>query len=244
MKSKTTFIQKVLAVTLLLFLITSCKISSDFGEKGNGNSTTEKRAVTGQFEKIHVSSGIDVYVVQSNVSSVEVTVDENIQKLISTEVENGVLIVKSIGSFNSTDGVEVRVSLPAIMGLKASSGSSIKSNNVLNSKLLTVDSSSGSQIEINVETDFISLESSNGSSIEVIGKALKVETSSSSGSTIDADNLLANDIFAQASSGSSTTVNPILSLQSKASSGSSIHFKNIPKHLEKEESSGGSVSQD
>ena len=244
MKLKTTFIPKVLAVALLLFSFFSCKISSDFGEKGNGNITTEKRVVTGQLEKVQVSSGINVYVMQSDVSSVEVTVDENVQKLISTEVENGVLIVKSNEAFDTTEGVEVRVSLPTITGLKASSGSTIKSNNTLNSKYLTVDSSSGSEIEINVETDFISLESSSGSSIEVIGKALKVETSSSSGSSIDAVNLIANDIFAQSSSGSSTTVNPILSLKGKASSGSSINYKNVPKNLEKEESSGGSVSQD
>jgi hypothetical protein len=54
---------------------------------------------------------------------------------------------------------------------------------------------------------------------------------------------MANDIFAQTSSGSSTTVFPILSLNAKASSGSEITYTNIPKKLEKTESSGGSINK-
>jgi len=76
------------------------------------------------------------------------------------------------------------------------------------------------------------------------GKALKVKTASSSGSTIDAKNLMANEVTSQTSSGSSTSVYPIVKLDAKASSGSSISYHKIPKTVSKEESSGGSVSQE
>lgn len=144
--------------------------------------------------------------------------------------------------YTSSGSTKVNVSVPIITGLKSKSGSSIKSANTLKSTSLIVDSSSGSEIEIDVEADYISLESSSGSEIEVTGKALKAETSSSSGSDIDASKLLANEVFSQSSSGSTTKVNPILSLNAKATSGSDIKYKNVPKKLEKTENSGGTIS--
>ncbi|MEY3500465.1 MAG: hypothetical protein RL308_2134, partial [Bacteroidota bacterium] len=56
-------------------------------------------------------------------------------------------------------------------------------------------------------------------------------------------NLMANEVFSQTSSGSNTSVYPILKLEAKASSGSTISYHKIPKTIVKEESSGGSVSE-
>ena len=245
MKSSRIFLSKFALVIAFVLALTSCGNSLNFeGTKGNGNITTETRTITENFEKIHVNSGINLIVTQSDNRLIEVETDENIQSLITTTVENGILIISSNASYSTTSGPEVRVNLPLITGLKSSSGASIKNGNVLKTTSLTVESSSGSDVELEVEADFISMESTSGSDIEVSGKALKAETSSSSGSDIDAGKLLANEVFAQSSSGSSTTVNPILSLKAKASSGSDIRYKNIPKTLEKEESSGGDITKD
>lgn len=212
--------------------------------KGNGIPISQNRTVEGTFEKIEVSAGIDLMVSQNETFSISVLTDENVQSLISTKLENGVLVVTSLGSFSTVKSPEVRVSLPIISGLQSSSGAYIKGVNTLKSKSLILSSSSGSDIKLDVDVDFISLESTSGSDIEVTGKALKVETSSSSGSDIDAGNLMANEVFAQVSSGSSTKVYPIILLNAKASSGGDITYKNVPKRLEKEESSGGSISKD
>lgn len=245
MKSKTTQLQKLFLTLLVVFSLASCRTSIDFGEeKGNGNITTETRIIAEKFDGIEVTSGIDLVVSQNDIVAVTVEIDENLQSIITTKVENGILVVRSDTSFDTAKSPQVRVSLPFIKSLKSTSGATIKSENTLKTTSLTVGSSSGSEIQIDVEADFISMESSSGSEIEVTGKALKAETSSSSGSDIDAGRLMANEVFSQTSSGSSTNVYPIISLNAKASSGSSISYKNIPKRMEKEESSGGSISKD
>ncbi|WP_432670016.1 head GIN domain-containing protein [Flavobacterium sp. SM2513] len=245
MKSNLTLITKIALVFIAVLSLGSCRHSFNFeGVKGNGTITTETRTITENFDKIHVNSGIRLEVTQTENRSVEVETDENIQALITTTVENGILKISSNSSNNSSNGIFVRVHLPIITELKSSSGASIRNENTLKSTSLTVDSSSGSDIDIEVEADFISMESSSGSSITTAGKALKAETASSSGSSIHAEKLLTNEIFSQASSGSFTKVNPILSLNAKASSGSSIRYINIPKNLDKKESSGGSISKD
>ena len=244
MKSKNTILSKLLLFFILSITLTSCHTSFDFGgEKGNGNVITQTRAITEIFEKIEVNSGLDVVVSQADIASVTVKIDENIQPLITTKVINGVLIVNVSDSYSTKSNPEIHVKLPFISGLTSTSGSTIIGGTVLKSTSLAVKSTSGSEIEIEVEADFISLESTSGSDIEVSGKALKVETSSTSGSDIDAGKLIANEVNAQATSGSSTKINPVLLLKGKATSGADIKYKNIPKKVEKVENSGGSIKQ-
>ncbi|HEX8577647.1 MAG TPA: head GIN domain-containing protein [Flavobacterium sp.] len=235
---------KLFTVLGTVLLLTSCKYDINLGGiEGSGNSITETRPITESFDKIAVSQGIQVLVEQSDNKSVRVATDDNLQEHIITKVENGVLIIEADTGYDATESPVVTVKMPVISGLKSSSGASIKSTNTLITTSINVKSSSGSEIEIAVEADAISLETSSGSNIVARGKALKLETSSSSGSEINAEKLLANDVIAQATSGSNTDVSPILSLDGKASSGSSIDYHKTPKNIKKEESSGGSVTK-
>ena len=213
------------------------------GVKGSGNITTESRNANEDYKSIEVSQGIQVVVEQTQIPSIRVEVDDNLQEHIITKIENGVLKVYADKSFNATEAPIVMVKTPVINGLKTTSGAEITSSNILITDKIEVKTTSGSEIKIEVEADFISMDSSSGSSIEVSGKALKATTSSSSGSEIDAKNLLANEVKSNSSSGSSTAVNPILLLEADASSGSSIHYYTIPKTLAKEASSGASIKE-
>ena len=244
-----TIITKFIVVTLITLLFSSClhysySTNSGIEISGSGNRTTQSRTISEEFKNIEVSSGIKVNVEQSDAKSILVETDDNLQKHIITKVENGVLIIESDSPYHATQTPIVNVKIPVIKGLRASSGSKITSDNALITENIEVKSSSGSEIHIDVEADAITLESSSGSTIEASGKALKLETSSSSGSQIEAKNLMTNEVVSKASSGSNTTVYPIVKLEAKASSGSSITYHKAPKTILKEESSGGSVEQE
>jgi hypothetical protein len=241
-----TLITKFIVAALTALLFSSCGHSINLGNgiKGSGNITTETRTANEDFKKIEVSHGIKVIVEQSDNKSITVEADDNLQQHIVTKIENGVLKIESDENYNATETPVVKVKMPVTNGLSTSSGSEITSVGTLITENIDVESSSGSQINITVEADAIKIESTSGSNIEVGGKALKVETSSSSGSTIDAKNLMANEVISQTSSGSNTDVYPIVKLEAKASSGSNISYHKIPKTVSKEESSGGSVSQE
>ncbi len=237
---KTTF--KILALLIVLTL-TSCNANLNLGNgvDGSGNIITEKRTINENFDKISSSTGVTVIVEQGTPTDIEVETDDNLMQFVITKVENGTLIVKIEGNINTMSSIDVRVKMNSIVGLEASSGSSITSKNTLKGNTIAVKSSSGSEIEAVLEYENVSCESSSGSNITVSGKTLKLETASSSGSEIDANQLAANDVFAQSSSGSSTSVKPIVKLDAKASSGSSIDYVQTPKTITKEETSGGSV---
>ncbi|WP_374400333.1 head GIN domain-containing protein [Flavobacterium sp.] len=233
-----------LIVLLLTLSITSCNGNLNLidGIDGSGNVVTEKRNIETPFTKIQASTGVEVILEQGSPSEVEVEVDDNLMKYIVTRVENGTLIVKIDGNINTMESAIVRVKTKTIEGLESSSGASIKTINKLSGTSLALKTSSGSTIQADLEYEKVSCESTSGSEIKVSGKALTLDTKSSSGSEIDAKDLAANEITAQSTSGSNTTVNPIVLLNAKASSGSSIDYIKEPKKVIKEETSGGSVS--
>jgi len=240
------FFSKMIAATLVALSISSCNHGINLGNNitGSGKVVTEKRNVT-NFDKVTVSQGLECEVIFSDQLEVTIEADDNLINGIHTTVQNGTLDISSeYDNYINVVSKKIIVRMPKIVSLESTSGSTLKSNNVLNSNDITLKSSSGSSLEVEVEADKVTLETSSGSEQKVTGKALKVFTASSSGSHIDANGLLANEVNAQSSSGSSTTVNAVVLLDAKASSGSSITYLNSPKEVRKEESSGGSVSKD
>ncbi len=233
-----------LIVLLLTLSLTSCNGNLNLidGIDGSGNVVTEKRNIETPFTKIQASTGVEVILEQGSPSEVEVEVDDNLMKYIVTRVENGTLIVKIDGNINTMESAIVRVKTKTIEGLESSSGASIKTINKFSGTSVALKTSSGSTIQADLEYEKVSCESTSGSEIKVSGKALTLDTKSSSGSEINAKVLASNEITAQSTSGSSTTVNPIVLLIAKASSWSSIDYAKEPKKVVKEETSGGSVS--
>ena len=231
---------------LLIIGFTSCKSDINFGKgiDGSGNVITEKRNISQKFTKISTSSGVNVILEQGSPTMVEVETDDNLIEHVVTEVENGTLVVKIRGNISMMTSINVRIKTETISSLESSSGSSIKSKNTINGSSIVLKSSSGSEIKVDLEYESVSCESSSGSEIKASGKTLRLETKSSSGSEIDASNLAANEVYAQSTSGSSTTVYPIVKLDGKASSGSSIDYIKEPKKVTKEETSGGRVDKE
>ena len=118
---------------------------------GSGHVTTENRIVQGDFKSIEVSNAIDLVVEQSDKTEIIVEADDNLQKEITTTVENGVLIVAcKYSSFINVESRKVTVKMPIIEGLQASSASTIKSTNTLKGDNIYVKSSSAADVDLNL----------------------------------------------------------------------------------------------
>ncbi len=241
-----TLITKFIIVALTALLFGSCNFVGNFESiTGSGNVTVEKRSVDGDFKSVEVSNAIDLVIEQSENIEISVEADDNLQKEITTTIENGVLIIScKFNNFDSVTSKKVTVKMPLIEELEASSSSTITSKNKLQGDQITLSASSAAEIDLNLEFEKIESKASSAGNITIKGKALQLETNASSGSDIDAGNLLANEIIAKSSSGASITVHPIVLLKAGASSGGSINYNTIPKSIEKRESSGGNVSQE
>lgn len=241
------YLTRIVMAAVLALLFASCKYDVELGDfgpgiKGDGNIVTENRNNDTPFTAVEVHRGLELELVQSDKNTIEVVADKNLQNHISTRIENGVLEITSDVNIRS-GSKKIIVHMPKITSVQASSAALVTGPGTIKGSQIAVGSSSGSTLKLTIEAENLSAESSSGSNIELKGKALKFETTSSSGSTIEAGELLANDVRAKSSSGSSTEVHALQSLDANASSGSNVTFKGKPNSISKDESSGGSVSQ-
>lgn len=238
---------KIIVTAFMAILFGACNFTFDLGENhisGSGKVVTKERNVN-NFDKVTVSNALDCEVTQGKTFSVIVEADDNLVNNITTEVVNGTLEIEcKYNSFTNVTSKKVKVQLPKVSSLKATSGSSLKAINLIKGNNIVLSTSSAANLEATLNSENISLESSSGSTLIASGKAINLKTDASSGSHIKATRLQANQIIAESSSGSSIHVFPIVKLKAQASSGGNVQYHNNPKIISKEESSGGSINQD
>ena len=223
----------------------SCQFNSNFGfgVKGNGNVETQERQINDNFNEIRVSRGLDVYLTQSDNVSIEVQADENLHDIIMTEVENNILRIYADENINYAASKKVMVSFKDINKISSSSGSDVYSTNTIITESLELSTSSGSDMELEVDTHVIECNSSSGSDLRLSGKTDMLYADASSGSDIKASNLKSNKCEARASSGADITVNTSKELYAKASSGGDIKYYGNPEKISKKDGTSGSIKK-
>ena len=239
--------------------------SSITTENISSSGVTQVRNV-GKFTGVSVSSGIKVNFTQGNNQSVIVDTDQNLQQYVTTEVENGILVIAVKYKENRNLNFKkllVTIEAPRLSSVKVSSGSlfttlnTIKENdfdskissganlnadlNIANS--VKVDISSGSSARIASTSRTLQFEGSSGSMATLEGTADKIYLDLSSAAACNAQNLIAKNVIADASSGANIKVHATETLTATASSGASIRYKGDPEILQgaKKSSSGGTV---
>ena len=233
---------KITVILVLLITTSSCFMEGITGIKGNGNVVSEDREISSDFDAIKVQQGINLYLTQGNSTKLNVEADENIIDLLLTEVKNGELKVYFEKNVYRAKARNVYLTTKEISKIRTSSGALVKSENTLQSNILDLDSSSGSSIKIYVNATEVTSECSSGADIDIFGNAEIFSAKASSGSSIDADKFEAVDVYAKVSSGASIDVNVTGNLTAKASSGGNVNFEGNPTSVNKDTSSGGSVS--
>lgn len=239
MKAK---ISKILLLFVLTTLTTSCMIDGINRVTGNRNVTTENRKVNEHFTEIHASNGIDVYITQDDNESITVECDENLQDVIKTEISNGVLKIYSKKNIWRAKSKKVYVSAKEINTINATSGSDVVSENTINTKVLTISTTSGADAKILVNATTVNSSATSGSDLKIIGKSEYHSSKATSGSSIYAYELESENVIANVTSGADINVNATKSLEAKATSGGDIDYKGNPKKIIKKTTSGGSIS--
>ena len=238
-----TTLTKIIVTTMMALLLASCQFNFNPGVEGNGNVLTQNRELNTSFSSIKASDGLDIYLTQGNEEKVSVQADENLHDLINIEVEGGELKVYSKENIGHASAKKVIVTYKSINKITSTSGSDIHVTNVISAQNLELRSSSGSNMELKVNTNTISCKSSSGSGIELSGKAEKLYAEASSGSEIDAPNLNTVNGQAKASSGASITINVSKELTAKATSGGNVNYLGSPEKVYKNDSMAGIINQ-
>lgn len=237
---------RIITASIIGILMTSCNFDLNFGPgvSGEGNVTTEIRKVDSDIENIKVSRGIDVEIIQGNETAIKVVADENLHNVITTEYDddNKMLRISSNENIRSSTSKKVIVTVKDLASISTTSGSSVYADGEFTSNKLVVSSTSGSHVNLNVETNTLKLNSTSGAGIEVSGSTEKLSVASTSGSYIRAENLKAQSTSVAATSGASVKVNTSEALTASATSGASVRYSGNPERVSKSDGVSGSIS--
>jgi len=236
---KTTHLILALGMSLLL---SSCNFN--FGQEGNGNVTTEERPVTENFNEIKGSAGLDIYLTQGDQNKITVEADENLHQYILTDIKNGKLTIKTSGNIGRSKATKVYVTFIDVKKIESSSGADVVGNSLIKSEVLSLSSSSGSEMSLEVLSKELSAQTSSGAELELTGKASSFSGKASSGSELDAKELLTLNSIAEASSGAEITINVKEKLNANASSGGDIAYYGNPTSVNVNKSSSGRVKKE
>jgi len=238
-----TTISKFITALIMALLLVSCQFNGDFGfgVRGNGDVETVERSLNEDFNEIRVSRGLDVYLTQSDDVSLFVEADENLHDIIITKVKNGVLMITTDESISFSKAQKVMLSFNNISKITATSGSDLYSTNTIVADNLELTTTSGSDMEIDIDTQVADCSSTSGSDLRVSGITNKLYADATSGSNIKAGNLKAKISEARATSGADITLNTSDELYAKASSGGDIKYYGNPKKITKKDGVSGSI---
>ncbi len=229
---KTIFSRSITMLFLILFAL-----SIQAQEK-------ETRTV-GDFTKINVSSGINLYLTQGDKIEVVVESDKSDMHKIITEVDGNTLRIYNKKSYNwgMHKAPKVYLTVKDIDYISSNGGADVYGQNLIVTEKLKVSTSGGADAYLEIQSSDVVLSTSGGSDIKIKGSTVNLEASASGGSDINANELKAQIVHVTASGGADATVWAEKQITAKASGGGDIDYFGNPEIKNIHESGGGDISK-
>jgi hypothetical protein len=154
--------------------------------KGSGKRVVEKRTIT-PFTAIKTQGAFDIEVTAQKDLALEVEGDDNILKIVTAEVSNNVLLLKSTQNYSPTEPVKFKISVPNLEGLSASGAGNINIKGLNNDKF-EIDSSGAPDIVVAGNTKVVDIDASGAGKIDTHNlHALRAVVDSKGVARIDID---------------------------------------------------------
>ncbi len=233
---------KIIISSILSISLFSCHINFNTGLSGNGNVVIKERKIDREFDQLQVSGGLNVFLTPTTSEGISVEADENLHDYIITEIEHNILKIypKKNISFNAIKNVTV--SFKNLTKISAASGSSIYGTQTISQPLLELRTSSGSAMDLDLNTSALTCSTASGSTLTLRGNAGKLQAQAASGSTIHAESLKVLLANTKATSGADIMVNVSKELLANAASGGDIRYSGNPHKIDKSAGVSGHIS--
>jgi hypothetical protein len=233
---------------LKYFMVTVLCLGITMGTNGQihrtvygNNHVVKKEREAGKFTGLRVSSGIDVFLKQTDGESIAVEADENLHEYILTEVRDGILHVYTEVNIREAEMKRVYVTMKDIKSLKTTSAGDIIGETPIKTDDLELSASSAGDIKLEVYTREIEANISSSGDVTLTGESDILNASLSSAGDLNAFGLVVREADISASSAGDADINVSERLRARASSAGDINYRGNPKYLDAHSSSAGGV---
>lgn len=155
--------KRIIVLMALLVFVSGChRIHDEI--PGSGKRQTQKREA-GSFNSISTEGAFDLEIVCQKPQSLEIEGDDNLLPLITTDVSNNVLHIRSLRSYSSSKPVILKISLPDLTGISAKGAGKIEVSGIKNEKF-EIDANGAPTIRVAGETRSLDIEANGAGKID------------------------------------------------------------------------------
>jgi hypothetical protein len=176
-------VKRFVLLLMLISLVTGCH-AIHHEIPGSGKTQKEKRQI-GSFTSIATEGAFDIEIVCQKPQSLEIEGDDNILPLISTEVSNNVLHIKSVRGYSVSQPITLRISVPDLQGIASSGAGMIEVSGLKNEKF-EIDATGAPTIKASGETKILKIGATGAGKIDTHRlHAARVEVDSKGVATVE-----------------------------------------------------------
>jgi hypothetical protein len=194
---------KVRVVLILAILTLTAALPAQAGKlfgflhgnyvNGSGDLITEARDV-GSFTELEVSGSFDVFVTCGEEQKIEITIDDNLMDLITTDIRRGRLVIKceeSISAHRRRSKIEI--SVPELTAVALSGSGDVTVNGMKGGEVELTVSGSGMIKAREVKAESLTATISGSGELEAAGKTGDLSVRVSGSGDVDLSDLIADD---------------------------------------------------
>lgn len=156
--------KKILLLMILAALTAGCRNLIHDGVAGSGNRLKEKRDVA-NFTSISVEGAYEIEVVAGSDASLEIEGDDNILPLVSTDVSNNVLHIRSKRSISPRKMISLKISVRNLEDVHANGAGRIEITGLKNDKF-ALDINGAPTIIVSGETKALEVDANGAATID------------------------------------------------------------------------------
>ncbi len=251
----------VMAAALLS--LGSCNVSLNEKRLHGEGEIISKTIPAPEFTAVEVHRTAEVKFVEEPKGQITVSTHQNVMPYVVVTCKSGVLKITIDPAINSTEDIDLKVTVPAdgaIERIAVSSAAQVETNGLkvdnalqlqgtsagtikgsVKAQSIGINASSAAKVDLEVETNELRANASSAARIALQGTARRIQAQASSSAKIDAKMLAAEEGDIEASSAARIDVRCSKMLKAQSSSAATIKNHCRPEQFETSQNSAGKV---
>lgn len=238
--------KKLILKSAAVLFISTLFVSHGFAQKVNGNGKLiEKTRNVSSFNEVGVSGSFDVFLVEGNEGKIELSVEENLEKYLITEVKDGTLHIKWERGVNvrTSKDTKVTVHFKKLNSVALAGSGDVISKDKITTDHLDVALAGSGDIKLEVNAQKLKAAISGSGDIKLTGKATEFEGAVAGSGDLEAYDLVSEKSNLKISGSGTIQCSAEKEIVARISGSGDIKYKGNPSIEDIKVSGSGSVKK-
>lgn len=156
--------KKLALLVIVVSMLVGCHFSGMGGVPGSGVRKTEQRTLD-PFSSITTEGAFEIEVVAQKPQSLEISGDDNLLPLVSTEVSKGVLRIKNTRGYSTREPLKIKISVPNVEFIRTDGAGRMEISGLKNDSL-KIHSNGAPTIHVAGETKALEINTNGAGKID------------------------------------------------------------------------------